>query len=112
MRRERSKDCLSTGVVHDPSARHACLNDALGWFVLVILPIWVLGLALWLTAWWTSALDRRIAWPWFAFAFICIALGAVMYWLASLALLGAIGLLAIGIVQFRHHREVPAGGRA
>jgi hypothetical protein len=89
------------------------VNDALGWFLLVIVPVWVLGLALLLTTWWTAAIDRKIAWPWFTFAFVCIAIGAVMYWLASLALLGAIGLLGAGIIQlWRRHRVNPARGRA
>ena len=85
---------------------------ALWWvFLLWVLPASVLGVALWLTVWGTSALGRMTSWPWFVFAFVSIAMGAVMWWFMGIALLAAPALLAVGFVQMWRRRHVVVAAR-
>jgi hypothetical protein len=86
------------------------LMGDLGWVLLLwVLPTVVIAGALLLTLWQTHAMERQTSWPWFVFAFVSIAFGAVMWWFMGLALLAAVVMVVVGSVQLwrRRYRPVP-----
>jgi len=75
------------------------------WLILFVAPEGVITAGLVLVLWWTSAFTRMKSWPWFVFAFLYFALGAVLWWLMGIAVIVAPVLVGIGFAQMWRRRR-------